>query len=670
MKNFTSRTPRSSALKVFLLAVFCLTASTNASATAAIDATFGTNGRVTISLGESQYVSGFALQNDDKIVAIGNIQGNAGRDGVVVRYNANGTLDANFGNDGKVVLPITSGDDLFYGTAVQTDGKIVVVGSVSPVAGSTVTDFLILRLNPNGSLDGGFGNGGIVTVNQSGQDSLRAVKIQPDGKIVAVGGTSDEGGRGAIIRLNPNGSFDTSFSGGIVFINRSYPTNELFTSVDVYLNGRVLAGGQFNNGNDPSSRGGMVTLLETNGAIVQKFGNSGFLQTDLPFYTLRTFVKILPNGNFVAGSWNPSRYTNDGVYISEIARREVEDIGFLSNGNFVVLSQTSPYLNVNGILVLNKNFRRVGNDEKDLGISEFSGTAVKVQSNDKILILKDNTLLRLHGVTSNGTRIANFEDEFYDRKTDFAVYRPSNRTFYSLLSFGLVRTYQAVGNPTQSIPERSISYWQAEPQNGAPGYFRYAGGSTSFQWGASGDIPVGGDYDGDNFTDYAVFRPSNGVWYVAQSSDNQFRAFAFGQAGDKLVPADYDNDGITDFAVFRPSNGAWYVSRSSDGGFVGVQFGQNGDVPITGDFDGDGRADFTVFRPSNGVWYSLKSREGFSAVAFGTATDIPVPGDYDGDGRHDQAVFRAGIWYILGSRDGFRAVQWGLPDDVPLSVRY
>jgi hypothetical protein len=197
----------------------------------------------------------------------------------------------------------------------------------------------------------------------------------------------------------------------------------------------------------------------------------------------------------------------------------------------------------------------------------------------------------------------------------------------------------------------------------------------AFQFGSSGDTPVAADYDGDGLSDYAVTRSSNGlkVWYIRSSFDETYTTLQWGLAGDREVPGDYDHDGRMDIAVFRPSNNVWYILKSSDRQFIIKEFGLGGDIPVLGDFKGtpDG-SDLAVFRPSNGTWYIF---DGVNTIfaPFGTAGDKPVPSDYDLDGKTDLAVFRPsnGTWYYLQSvNDAFKTVQWGLAGDIPMIGDY
>jgi FG-GAP repeat len=77
-------------------------------------------------------------------------------------------------------------------------------------------------------------------------------------------------------------------------------------------------------------------------------------------------------------------------------------------------------------------------------------------------------------------------------------------------------------------------------------------------------------------------------------------ALCFGLEAFPLF-ADFDGDGKSDIAVFRSSEGIWYISPSN----TGVQWGGIGDIPLVGDFDGDGKSDFAVFRPSEGTLVSF-----------------------------------------------------------------
>lgn len=136
--------------------------------------------------------------------------------------------------------------------------------------------------------------------------------------------------------------------------------------------------------------------------------------------------------------------------------------------------------------------------------------------------------------------------------------------------------------------------------------------------------------------------------------------------------SDFDGDGGADFAVYRPTEGNWYVMKSGTNTFQTVQFGLNGDVPADGDFDGDSRSDFTVFRPSNGTWYSLKSSDGqVQTLQFGANGDKPVAKDYDKDGKTDVAVWRPsdGNYYVFRSSDNqAQIMHWGSNGDIPIGV--
>jgi uncharacterized delta-60 repeat protein len=179
-----------------------------------LDTTFGQGGMVT---GPVPDPFSLLLQPDGKLVMVGDVYG--GSKCELARYNADGTLDTSFGNGGVV---ITSSIDTAYTGAIYptagtpNDGKIIVEG-YQPGTFSLE----LARYNPDGSLDGTFGNGGLVITPASriwGYDSTntQGLAIQGDGRVVVTAGGPGDSHVFNTARYNIDGSLDSTFgSGGI-----------------------------------------------------------------------------------------------------------------------------------------------------------------------------------------------------------------------------------------------------------------------------------------------------------------------------------------------------------------------------------------------------------------------------------------------------------------------
>ncbi|MDD2943585.1 MAG: M12 family metallo-peptidase, partial [bacterium] len=324
-----------------------------------------------------------------------------------------------------------------------------------------------------------------------------------------------------------------------------------------------------------------------------------------------------------------------------------------------------------------------------------------------------------------------------DRRDDLAVYRPSIHTvIYSPSGSESSSVNISLGDSTDQVLACDFDGDETDDlvslnQSSYVWTIRLSASSTtSIQWGLPGDIPVPADFTGDGNCDVAVWRPSNGTWYIR--SGNQ--AIQFGLGGDIPLPLDTNGDGIYEPAVWRSASGLWFVRHNSNS-FDMMQLGLSTDTPsaaeaqrymqrrhsgssvarsfhgyatslqlllqqsqtlytagnipaaprsvtvpdggqlINGDYDGDGLVDTAVF--FMGYWSLYLGNGALQYAAWGLNGDIPISGDFDGDGKSDLAVFRPdngggfSAWYVIRSSTGLAEVySWGLATDTPVPGDY
>lgn len=294
-------------------------------------------------------------------------------------------------------------------------------------------------------------------------------------------------------------------------------------------------------------------------------------------------------------------------------------------------------------------------------------------------------------------KIASLPSDFDgDGRTDIRVFRPSANGFYTLNSINnsvIFNSFAGGGTILSSHDDYDGDGRNDLVTFSGEGTLRVwrilqTGSNTvrEVRWGhiSPNDQIVPADYDGDGKADIAVYRRSEGIWYIIRSSDNQMQAEVFGLGpNDFANVGDFDKDGKNDLTVIRTTvNGfAWFTRRSSDGTMNVVLWGApatDSSFPtVQMDIDGDGRQDHMVMRDPNGVattgapvtFFIRRSSDGqMFVLQWGLDTDARLFGDYDGDGKTDIVARRNEggqlVWYIYQSSNGQgRAVIFGAASD-------
>jgi uncharacterized delta-60 repeat protein len=271
-----------------------------------LDTCFGGTGIVASSISPPNWAVEVQMQADGKsVVALhGANPSGSGSDFYAVRYDSDGNLDTTFGTGGLVRIQFTSCADAEHiaAVALQSDGKILLAGSA--YIKSNTYGFAVARLNPDGSLDSSFGNGGRVFFGFSSSAVLRAMVLQPDSRIVLVGSQSSDF---AVARINANGTLDNTFGTGGKVVVQTVKSNtdgvggaNAVTLQSINNEERIVVGG-----GRPStsrlSRDFAIMRFTPSGALDTSFGSGGQVFTDFYGYMDRVDELVIVGNSIVAG---------------------------------------------------------------------------------------------------------------------------------------------------------------------------------------------------------------------------------------------------------------------------------------------------------------------------------------------------------------------------------
>ncbi|MCC2955192.1 hypothetical protein LK542_06110 [Massilia sp. IC2-477] len=272
---------------------------------------------------------------DGKLIVVTGTQGQGSMGLKAMRYHADGSLDTSFGTGGASVVGFTS---MFVPNTVLVgpDGALIIAGNTG-LAGSS-QDFGVVRMNANGSLDTGFNDSGKLVITLSPYaDSVLGAQLQADGKLVLAGatrsGSSSSTNDFAVVRVNANGSLDTSFGNGGKVVVPLTTSGDIVTAVNLLPGGAILLTGHSNNGNADANGIPHVALvkLDASGNLASGFGNNGkvFAPDTIPDSARATVIQ--PDGKIVVVGQSGhdqqlavTRYNADGSL----------DTGFAEGGRF------------------------------------------------------------------------------------------------------------------------------------------------------------------------------------------------------------------------------------------------------------------------------------------------------------------------------------------------
>ncbi len=271
-----------------------------------LDFNFGTNGVATLPLGNLISANEVAVLGDNKIILSGLATMNGIEKFYLVRLLPDGKMDPSFGSGGMVSYESAEYRFTLKDMVLHPDGRIVVAGiSEDPTPVIRLAQFL-----PNGSPDRSFGGEGTVASGLGNYNDLRAIAIQPDGKIVAVGTGTFQMSTLGILRFLPNGMLDPQFgTAGRKHIVNDFTNQYRYELSDVIIlpNGKILIGGSYN---DKAT----IWQFASNGDQDLSFYGTGMLQYDKPASKVSNMA-VYPDGRIGFTGYLPHQVAQNMTYL-------------------------------------------------------------------------------------------------------------------------------------------------------------------------------------------------------------------------------------------------------------------------------------------------------------------------------------------------------------------
>jgi uncharacterized delta-60 repeat protein len=377
-----------------------------------LDSTFNKEGYALYEGWNKDSYMGAAIQPDGKILVSTGISNGTDSDVAVLRYNPDGTLDTDFAAGGVFIYDRDNGDDCGRFLAVDVDGRITLTGYVHN--GDDV-DVLIMRLNANGTLDNAFGGDGVVFFRVEGRDNYgRAIAVQDDGTILVTARSTGDGASVALLlKVDAYGSPDTSFGTDGVAIYQGTKGNDGFRDLAVQPDGKIVVTGY------TSTDAGFEILTaryDANGSLDPTFGTDGIARFDGGHGNAGARgVVIQADGKLVVSGSNSNgtdldvivlRYTADGsldpgfgtegvvIYDSGTGNDNGRRLTLQEGGKIVVVGNTHNGTDYDALVlrydsegIPDEDFGNGGAASYNLGQGNDWGEAMAIQRDQNIVVV-------------------------------------------------------------------------------------------------------------------------------------------------------------------------------------------------------------------------------------------------------------------------------------------